>query len=104
GGHAAVDVFTARMSARANRVLAVMSETLFAVILVVIAVQLARGLGSKYASGQTSFLIEFPLWWAYAASLSGGIAAAMVAAYLAVLRWVEVITGSTTPSGQGAEG
>lgn len=93
-GHAKVDIFTARMSARTNRVLSALSELLFAVVLVVIAVQLARGLGSKYGSGQTTFLIEFPLWWAYAASLSGAAVAALVSSYMAAMRCAELWRGA----------
>lgn len=103
GGHAAVDVFTARMSARANRVLARVSDTLFAAVLVLIAVQLARGLLSKYGSGQTSFLLEFPLWWAYAASLIGAVAAALVAVYLAVMQWGAALGGTRSFENRGAD-
>ena len=103
GGHASVDVFTARMSARANRVLARVSDTLFAAVLVLIAVQLARGLLSKYGSGQTSFLLEFPLWWAYAASLIGAVAAALVAVYLAVMQWGAALSGTSSFKNRGAD-
>ena len=93
GAHASVDVFTAGLSARANRVLRLLIEVVFAAVLVLIAWQLYLGTLSKMSTGQTTFLIQFPIWWAYAVSLSAAVVAALVAVYLAVLRAAEVATG-----------
>ena len=60
-GHASVDIFTSGLSKRINRVLVMLSEVLFAVVLIVIAVQLFGGMQSKIRSGQTTFLLEFAL-------------------------------------------
>lgn len=93
GGHAVVDVFTARLPPRAARVLAWAIEVAFAAALVLIAVQLYGGMVGKRQSAQTTFLIEFPVWWAYAASLSGAALAAAVAVYMAVARTGEMLSG-----------
>lgn len=104
GGHATVDVFTSNLPSRVNRVLRMLSEVAFAFVLVLIAVQLFAGMQSKIRSGTTTFLIEFPLWWAYALSLVGAIAAAIVGLYMAITRVREVATGqSLIPSEMGAE-
>lgn len=92
-GHAAVDVFTTRLSPRADRVLRAVTEVVFAAVLVLIAVQLAAGMGSKWRSGQTTLILQFPVWWAYALSLSGAMAAAVVASYIAAARAMEAWTG-----------
>lgn len=93
GAHASVDIFTSRLPGRANRVLVWGADLLFAGVLAVIAVQLYGGMASKLRSGQTTFLLEFPLWWAYAPCLAGAVVAAVVAAYVAVLRTGELATG-----------
>jgi len=93
GSHATVDIFTARLSARVNRFLRMVIETVFAAALVLIAWQLFVGMLSKKAAGQTTFLLEIPLWWAYAASLSGAVAAALVAIYVTAARVIGVATG-----------
>ena len=67
-GHATVDVFTSRMSARANQVLTAFWEVIFALVILLITWRLFLGLQSKFANGQTTFILEFPIWWAYAAS------------------------------------
>ncbi|WP_323007820.1 TRAP transporter small permease [Pseudorhodobacter sp.] len=89
GGHAAVDVFTAGLPPRIARVLRAVIEVVFAAVLVLIAVQLGAGMVSKQRSGQTTFLLQFPLWWAYALCLTGAVTAAVVAVYIALLRSVE---------------
>jgi len=65
----------------------------FAAVLSLIAVQLAAGTASRMATGQTTFLIQFPLWWAYALSLSGAVVAALVSLYIAALRIAETMQG-----------
>ncbi len=93
GGHASVDIFTAKLPPRANRALRAVTEAIFAAVLVLIAVQLAAGMFSKLRSGQTTFLLQFPLWWAYALSLTGAAAAAIVAVYMASVRALEAAQG-----------
>ncbi len=92
-GHAAVDVFANSFSARVNRVLRMITEIVFALVLVLIAWRLGAGTVSKFENGETSFLLEFPVWWAYGLSLVAAIVAAIVGVYMAVIRSVEAITG-----------
>ena len=104
GGHAAVDVFTQRLSPRVNRILRLVTEVTFAAVMVLIAVQLNAGMLSKMRSGQTTFLLEFPVWWGYALSLTGAVVAAVVAVWMAWIRVQETITGrDILPADLGAE-
>ena len=93
GAHASVDIFTARWSPRANRWRQMLTDVVFAIVLLLITVQLASGTASKFATGQTTLLIQFPLWSAYALSLSGAVVAALVALYIAALRIAETRAG-----------
>ncbi|MCG7625791.1 MULTISPECIES: TRAP transporter small permease [unclassified Epibacterium] len=92
-GHAAVDVFANSFPARANRILRMVTEIVFALVLVLIAWRLGAGTVSKFENGETSFLLQFPVWWAYAASLVAAVVAAIVGIYMAVIRSIEAITG-----------
>lgn len=96
GSHASVDIFTAKLPPRVLLVLRAVIEVLFAAVLIVIAVQLYEGTQSKIRSGQTTFLLQFPIWWAYAASLVAAVLAAVVGCYVAVLRAWAAVTGRTT--------
>ena len=103
-GHATVDIFTSWMPERALRILQALIEVLFAVVLVVVAVQLYDGMLSKVRSGQTTLLLQFPVWWSYAASVAGASIAAIVAVYMAFVRVAEAATGRAILTGElGAE-
>lgn len=93
GAHASVDIFTAALPQRAKLLLRTVIEIVFAAVLVLIAWQLFQGLLSKRSSGQTTFLLEFPVWWAYAFSLGGAVVAALVSVYVACMRVLECATG-----------
>ena len=95
GAHASVDVFTARLPLRVNAILRLCIEIVFALTMVLIAVQLFSGMQSKHASGQTTLLLQFPVWWGYALCVPGAVAAALVAVHIAVSRFIEVTTGRT---------
>jgi TRAP-type C4-dicarboxylate transport system permease small subunit len=104
GAHATVDIFTSVLSDGVNRVLRAAAEGVFAAVLILIAVQLYSGMLSKLSSGQTTFLLEFPVWWAYAASVFAAVAAAMVAVYVAVVRVLEMLRGHAILPGDGEAG
>ena len=93
GGHASVDIFTRAMPPRITRALTLIIDWTFAAVLILIAVQLYDGMLGKLRTGQVTFLLQFPVWWAYAASLAGATIAAFVAGFIAVARVVEVVTG-----------
>ncbi|MFZ7089963.1 TRAP transporter small permease [Primorskyibacter sp. 2E233] len=92
-GHAAVDIFTNFLPRGANRFLIFLAEALFATALVVIAIQLDAGMARKLRSGETTLLLQFPVWWSYAASLVGAVAAAAAGVYMALVRGIELLTG-----------
>jgi TRAP-type C4-dicarboxylate transport system permease small subunit len=94
GGHASVDLFVGRLPVAAQRFLAAATEVVFAVVLCVIAVQLKAGLDSKLASGQSSFILQYPIWWGYAASLVSASVAALVGVVTAAARLQEAATGN----------
>lgn len=104
GGHASVDIFTARLPAGLYRLLRAVIEVVFALVLIMIAVQLFEGMSTKLRNGQTTFLLQFPVWWAYAASLVGAIATAVVATYVAAVRVLEFFTSRSVLTDDGETG
>ena len=92
-GHASVDIFTAKLPTWINRVLQLAIDVIFAVVLIAMAYQLYNGMLSKQRYGDTTFLLQFPIWWAYAASLSGSILTAVISLYVAGIRALELMRG-----------
>ena len=91
--HASVDVFVSFFSAGVNRFLRMVTEIVFAAVLALIAWRLYDGMLSKLSYGETSFLLQFPVWWAYAASLFGAVVSALVSVYVSCVRIYEFMTG-----------
>jgi TRAP-type C4-dicarboxylate transport system permease small subunit len=104
GGHASVDIFTSKLPRGVNRGLQMVIDTVFAFALIIMAYQLYKGMLSKQSYGDTTFLLQFPIWWAYAASLVGAVMAAMISVYVACVRVMELATGQdviTDETGMG---
>lgn len=103
GGHASVDILTTRFGVTANRVLAVLWSLLFAGVMILIAWQLWQGTEAKLRYGETTYLIQFPIWWPYSAALAGAAVTALVAIYVAVVRLAELVTRTDILLDGGAE-
>ncbi len=103
-GHASVDIFTNILPRGINRFLRMIVEIVFAAVLVLIVWRLYEGMLSKRGYGETTFLLQFPIWWAYAASLVGAAAAAISGIYMACVRIIEFFVGHRIVSDElGAE-
>ena len=102
GSHATVDVFTAALPGRANRWIAAFWEIVLALVLVLIIWRLYEGMQRYMGNGETTLFLQFPVWWAYAASFAAGAVTCIVAVYCAVMRFVEAAQNrSILPSEHG---
>lgn len=103
GGHASVDLVTSRLPARVQTGLAALIEGVFALVLCLILWRLHAGMLDKQRFSEVSFLLQLPVWWAYAACLPGAALAAIAGLHGASVRCAEVVTGRTIlpPTGPG---
>jgi TRAP-type C4-dicarboxylate transport system permease small subunit len=85
GSHARVDIFTAGLGPRANAVLSAFWSVVMAAVIVLITWRLYAGMQDKLRYGETTFLIQFPVWWAYAACLAAAGVACVVSLYCALM-------------------
>ncbi len=97
GGHAVVDIFTSKLPEKADRLLNMVIDIVFAAVLILIAVQLSGGMLAKLRFGENTFILQFPVWWGYAVSLVAAIVAAIVGVYVAYMRVLCVLTGQEMP-------
>ncbi|MCX8224462.1 MAG: TRAP transporter small permease [Sulfitobacter sp.] len=103
GSHASVDIFTSFLSRRANRWIAAFWEVVLAAVILLIIWRLFEGMQRYIGNGETTLFLQFPVWWAYAASFGAGTISCIVAVYCAVIRVIEAIKDETIlPSEQGA--
>jgi TRAP-type C4-dicarboxylate transport system permease small subunit len=103
GGHASVDVFTTFLSRGANRWIVAFWEVVLALVTILISWRLFVGMLDKLGNGETTFLLQFPIWWAYAASVAASLVAVLIAVFCAAARVNGLITGrDELPLGGGA--
>ncbi|WP_245794524.1 TRAP transporter small permease [Vannielia litorea] len=103
GAHATVDVFTSFLSRRTNAFIITFWEIVFTGIVLLITWRLFYGLEDKFGNGETSLLLQFPIWWAYLAAFIAALVAAIVAVYCAVGRVMELTTDQRwLPRSEGA--
>lgn len=93
GGHATVDIFTSRLPERVNRALVAFWELALALVIVIIGWRLFFGFTDKLGNGQTTFLLQLPVWWAYGASFVAAAIAGLVGVYCAFGRLIEAASG-----------
>lgn len=94
-GHASVDIFTSFLPDSINRWINLIAEILLGVAMIIITWKLLDGTISKSKYGETTFIIQFPIWWAYAASFLASIVACIIAIYMIFVRINELIKGAS---------
>jgi TRAP-type C4-dicarboxylate transport system permease small subunit len=85
-GHATVDVFTRLLPPRANRLIDLACEVLMTMVVALIAWRLWHGMLDKMRYHETSFILQVPLWWAFAAAWVAAAAGVAVSACAVWLR------------------
>ena len=85
-----------------NRWLEVVWEDLLSLLIFLITWRLFVGMEDKIRYNETTFLLQFPIWWAFALSFAAAAVASVVALYCAVAKVLELITGRRfTPDAEG---
>ncbi len=95
GAHATVDIFTSKLPDRLNRGIVAFWEVVLTGALLLISWRLYEGMQRYIGNGETTFFLQFPVWWGYAFSFAACLVTCIVALYCAVLRVRECITGRT---------
>jgi TRAP-type C4-dicarboxylate transport system permease small subunit len=80
-GHAIVSLVTDKLPIRANAVIELVMESLTLIAASFIAWRHLAGMLDKFSNGETSFILRFPMWWAYAAGMIGAIVWVIVLLY-----------------------
>ena len=84
GGHAQVDIFARFFAPKFNQFLERSGDAIIATLMVLIAWRLGLATWDKFNFGETSFILQFPQWWAYGLSLIAAILAALISGFIAL--------------------
>lgn len=80
-GHVTVDLFLSTAGPVVNRAVDMIADTVLTLVAALIAWRLWAGLQDKLSYGETSFILQLPVWWGYAAAMAGAAMFLIVSAY-----------------------
>lgn len=89
-GHATVDAFTRWLPVRLNRAIDLVAELMMTLAVVLIAWRLWHGMWDKISYGETTFILQFPLWWGFAASMIAAASGVVVSVFILFQRLGEL--------------
>lgn len=101
-GHADVGIFSDHFPQKVNAAIDVVTEVLLFAIAVVLTWRLIYGLLDKQAYNETTFILQFPLWWGYAGCLVGLVTWIVVGAYCVWSALIAFVSGKDTRAGREA--
>ncbi|WP_417424346.1 TRAP transporter small permease [Hoeflea sp.] len=91
--HASVEILTMHMSRRVNRLIDLVADCLMFAIAILLAWKHWQGTLDKFAYGETTFVIQYPLWWAYASGLVGALGFVLISFWCVILSIRALATG-----------
>lgn len=103
-GHASVDVFTRALPRRVNRAIDLVAEIVMTLVVLLIAWRLWHGMADKQRYHETSFILQFPLWWGFAAAFIAAGAGVVVSVHVVILRLRELLAGDRPDDAAGNAG
>lgn len=100
--HASVGIFTDRLGGRSRAVIDLMADLFLFAAAILLTWRHIFGMLDKQANGETTFILQFPLWWAYAACLIGLVAWIAVGAWCVWASAIAVANGQPRTVESGA--
>ncbi|MCB1461582.1 MAG: TRAP transporter small permease [Nitratireductor sp.] len=100
-GHATVELLATWFPARMNRLIDLVADFLMFGAASLIAWRHWLGTLDKVSYGEITFILQFPLWWAYAASMLGASVFVLVAAF-GLLRSMSELKNGASAKRMGA--
>lgn len=101
--HATVELFTGFLPDKPNQFLALIWEAVFAFVMIIITWRIYVGATDKMRYGETTFLLQFPVWWGYAACTVAAAVACVVAVYSVWLHLKDVLANNNPDQEPAAE-
>ena len=91
--HASVEILTMHLGGRVNRLIDLVADCLMFAIAILLAWKHWQGTLDKFAYGETTFVIQYPLWWAYASGLVGALGFVLISFWCVILSIRALATG-----------
>ena len=92
-GHASVDLLKPAFPGAMNRLLDLVIDIAMLIAAAVIAWRLGLGMLDKQSYGETTQILQYPVWQGYAFCLAGAVVFALVALFSVLRSWRALISG-----------
>lgn len=92
-GHASVEVFTVGFPLRVNAAIDMVADLVLTLMAILLTWRHYEGVLSKMQYNETTFILRFPVWWAYAVCLLGLVTWIIVGLWSAMKDANAVLTG-----------
>ena len=94
-GHATVELLAGWYPTWLNHIIDIVANFLMLAVTVLLAWRHLLGTLDKVSYGETTFILQFPVWWSYAACMVAAAIGAVISLYLLYERVRATITGET---------
>lgn len=98
--HASVEILTMHMGDAANRLIDLVADLMMLAIALLLTWKHWEGTLDKFAYGETTFIIQYQVWWAYASGLVGAVGFVLISAWCVILSARALATGRSQPHGE----
>lgn len=99
-GHVSVDVFVEMLGPRVDTLLSIVFNVLMTIVSAFILWRLWAGMADKLQYNETSFILQFPVWWGYAVCVPVAAVFVLVCAWTVVRSVVETRTAFADDTSQ----
>ena len=100
--NASVEILTMHMGDRINRLIDMAADLLMLAIALLLTWKHWQGTLDKMAYGETTFIIQYPIWWAYASGLVGSVCFVLICLWCVFLSARALLTGRNQLHGETA--
>lgn len=98
--HASVEILTMHMGDGINRLIDFVADLLMLSVAVLLTWKHWGGTLDKLAYGETTFILQYPIWWAYASGLVGAIGFVLISFWCTILSARAMLTGQKQTHGE----
>jgi len=98
--HASVEILTMHMGDAINRLIDIAADLMMLAIALLLTWKHWQGTLDKFAYGETTFIIQYPVWWAYASGLVGAFGFVLISAWCVILSARALVTGRNQTHGE----
>ena len=94
-GHASVEILTNAFGATINRLIDLAADILLLLVAGYLGYRHYLGMLDKYGNGETTWILQFPLWWGYAAALSGAVVFVIICVFCVLRSFNHLLRGTS---------